>query len=121
MAKKDVKDENINTLETPAEDSFQEENVDGKKKKGKKKGLPKSEEELYVETLTKEERREYNKRKKALRRAQWVAEYWIIIVLAVAVFVVFCVLMIVNFLGLSAADFFSDRAVVDGVANSLLK
>ncbi|MBQ7652869.1 MAG: hypothetical protein IJS93_00655 [Clostridia bacterium] len=116
MAKNEVQDEKLNTIEAPEA----AEETDGKKKKGKKKEYQKSEEELYVETLSKEERKEYNKRKKALRRAQWVAEYWIIIVLAVAVFVVFCVLMIINYLGLSASSFFTDKAIVDMIDEARL-
>ena len=101
MAKKVIEDENINNDPQPVEAE------DSGKKKRKKEPLQKSEEELYVETLSKEERKEYNRRKRALRRSQWLAEYWIIIVLAVAVFVVFCLLMAINYFDLSAADFFA--------------
>lgn len=79
-----------------------EENVELEAKKKSKKGkktedaLPKSKEELYVESLSKAERKEYEKKKKALRRSQWVDEYWIIILLAVALLVVICALVISN-------------------------
>lgn len=72
------------------------------KKKGKRKDkkqdepLPKTEEELYVESLSKAERKAYEKKKRALRRSQWVDEYWIIILLAVALLVVICALVISN-------------------------
>lgn len=55
-----------------------------------------NEEELYVETLSKKERKEYEKRKKELRRSQWMSEYWIIIVLAVALLVVVTALVMIN-------------------------
>jgi|GEM_PF-6542271 len=114
MAKKETNDENVNMVEN-AEGSLSGPE-EGKKKKRKKEPIQKSEEELYVETLSKEERRAYNRKKRALKRSQWVAEYWIIIILAVAVLVVFCLLMAIKHFDISAADFFTSSPI-----NSLLK
>ncbi len=61
-----------------------------------KEPIQQNEEELYVETLSKKERKEYEKRKKELRRSQWMSEYWIIIVLAVALLVVVTALIMIN-------------------------
>lgn len=55
-----------------------------------------NEEEVYVESLSKKDRKEYEKRKKELRRSQWMSEYWIIIVLAVALLVVVTALVMIN-------------------------
>ena len=99
---KSKEDDNVNMENSAVENQ----EVEGKKKKSKKQPLPKTEEELYVETLTKAERKEYEKRKRALRRSQWIAEYWIIIILAVAVLVLVCVLMAINYFDWSAEDFY---------------
>ncbi len=67
-----------------------------KKIENQEESLPKSQEELYIESLSKAERRAYEKKKRALRRSQWIDEYWIIILLAVALLVVMCALVISN-------------------------
>lgn len=96
MVKKIAKDENRT-------ESI--EKVDGKRKK--REPLPKTEEEIYVESLSKKERKNYEKRKKELRRSQWIAEYWLIIVLGVALLVVATVLVIINQVkGLNLTDCF---------------
>lgn len=61
-----------------------------------KKPVRLNEEEVYVESLSKKDLKEYEKRKKELRRSQWMSEYWIIIVLAVALLVVVTALVMIN-------------------------
>lgn len=96
-------------LEDEIPKSSTEEVVDKKKKK---EPLPKTEEELYVESLSKKERKLYRKRKNELRRSQWVAEYWIIIILSVALLVVASVLVIINQVrGLSSTENIFGRIV----------
>lgn len=84
MAKKKLQKENLNENEV----------VDVNN--GKKGSAPKTEEEIYVESLSKKERKLYERKKRELRRSQWMSEYWIIIVLSVALLVVATVLIIIN-------------------------
>jgi len=56
---------------------------------------PYEREERYLATLDKNEKRNYLRTKKAVKRSQWLMEYWVIVVVAIIAFVAVAVTTII--------------------------